>query len=388
VRHNVSDSRTLNPHIEELRQVASRIAGNEIQAFVVGENLMVNAAAEDLIIGQAKSLIVLLVVIFLVMSAMFTSLKGGMVALVPSVIPIVMMFGTMGLLDIPLNPGTVMVAVIAIGIAIDGTVHLFSRYNELCRKTTDNEQAVRITIAEEALPVVATSVALALGFGILLFSNFTIIAQFGALSAATMLFAVFANLLITPIIMSRIRLIGLYDIVAMDMQRDVLEHSPLFQGMSNYQIRKAILISELQEFVPGEVMLEQGTYGRSLYVVLKGEVEVLRHDGEEVRQLALRGAGEVFGEVGYVRQIQRTAEVKAIGHVQALRFDFERMRHDLHYFPRIVAALNFNISRVLGERLAEVMDSADTHIDQPHADDGSQAPHDPAWREDQVPGQS
>jgi hypothetical protein len=381
VRHNVSDSRTLNPYIEELRQVASRIAGNEIQAFVVGENLMVNAAAEDLMVAQAKSLIVLLVVIFLIMSAMFTSLKGGMVALVPSVIPIVMMFGTMGLLDIPLNPGTVMVAVIAIGIAIDGTVHLFSRYNELCRTTTDNEQAVRITIAEEALPVVATSVALALGFGILLFSNFTIIAQFGALSAATMLFAVFANLLITPIIMSRIRLIGLYDIVAMDMQRDVLEHSPLFQGMSNYQIRKAILISELQEFEAGEVMLEQGTYGRSLYLVLKGEVEVLRHDGEEIRRLALRGAGDVFGEVGYVRQIQRTAEVKAITAVQALRFDFERMRHDLHYFPRIVAALNFNISRVLGERLAEVMDSADTHIDHPRADAGSQAPDDPARRE-------
>jgi len=36
------------------------------------------------------------------------------------------------------------------------------------------------------------------------------------------------------------------------------------------------------------------------------------------------------------------------------------MRRDLHYFPRIVAALNFNISRILGERLAEVMSAADT----------------------------
>ena len=34
------------------------------------------------------------------------------------------------------------------------------------------------------------------------------------------------------------------------------------------------------------------------------------------------------------------------------------MRNDLRYFPRIVAALNFNISRILGERLAEVMDAA------------------------------
>ena len=355
VRHNVSDSRTLNPHIEELKEVAARIAGNDMRAYVVGENLMVNAAAEGLMVAQAKSLLVLLLVIFLIMSAMFTSIKGGLVSLVPSVIPIVMMFGVMGMLDIPLNPGTAMVAVIAIGIAIDGTIHLFSRYNELCRQTSDNDRAVQITVGEEAVPVVATSIALALGFGILLFSNFSIIAQFGALSAATMLFAVFANLLITPIILSRIRLVGLYDILAMNMQRGVLEASPLFQGMSNYQIRKAILISELQEFAPQELLLEQGTYGRSLYLVLSGDVEVVRHDGGERRRLARRGAGDVFGEVGYVREIQRTADVRAVTQVQALRFDFDRMKRDLRYFPRIVAALNFNISRILGERLAEVM---------------------------------
>ena len=106
------------------------------------------------------------------------------------------MFGLMGLLDIPLNPGTAMVAVIAIGIAIDGTIHLFSRYNALCRGSSDYDDAVLTTVREEAMPVITTSLALAVGFGILTLSNFTIIAQFGALSAATMLFGVFANLLI------------------------------------------------------------------------------------------------------------------------------------------------------------------------------------------------
>ncbi|RKZ37307.1 MAG: hypothetical protein DRQ37_02165 [Gammaproteobacteria bacterium] len=355
VRHNVSDSRTLNPHIRELKEAAKRIAGPSMRAYVVGENLMVNAAAEGLMTAQAKSLGILLLVIFLIMSAMFTSLKGGFVALVPGIIPIILMFGTMGLLGIALNPGTAMVAVIAVGIAIDGTIHLFSRYNELCRESSDNEYAIRQTVAEEAIPVVATSLALALGFGVLLFSNFTIIAQFGALSAATMLFAVFANLLITPIIMSKIRLVGLYDILAMNMSREVLEESPLFQNMSNYQIRKAILISKLEKFSPGEHLIEQGTFGRSMYLILSGQVEVIRRDGGEERQVAERGAGAVFGEVGYVREIQRTADVRAVDQVEALRFDYERMRKDLRYFPRIVAALNFNISRILGERLAEVM---------------------------------
>ncbi|MEM7407453.1 MAG: efflux RND transporter permease subunit [Pseudomonadota bacterium] len=355
VRHNVSDSRTLNPHIAELKQVAQRLAGGGMQAYVVGENLMVNAAAESLITGQAKSLAVLVFVIFIIMSIMFTSFKGGLIALVPSLIPIVLMFGVMGLLGIPLNPGTAMVAVIAVGIAIDGTIHLFSRYNEHSRQNADNEEAVRVTVGEEALPVVATSLALSLGFGILLFSNFTIIAQFGALAAATMLFSVFANLLITPIIMARIRLVGLYDILAMNMDGSVLEESPLFQDMTNYQIRKAILISEQREFAPGSLVVTQGTFGRSMYLVLSGQAEVVRRDGDEARQVAVVGAGTVLGEVGYVREIERTADVRALTHVQALHFDFDRMRRDLRYFPRIVAALNFNISRILGERLADAM---------------------------------
>ncbi len=355
VRHNVSDSRTLNPHIVELKQMAERIAGGEMYAYVVGENLMINAAAEDLIAGQAKSLGLLVLVIFIIMSVMFTSLKGGLIALIPSVIPIILMFGVMGFLGIPLNPGTAMVAVIAIGIAVDGTIHLFSRYNEYSRQNADNEQAVHITVGEEAIPVVATSLALALGFGILLFSNFTIIAQFGALAAATIMFSVFANLLVTPIIMSRIRLVGLYDILSMNMDENVLEESPLFRDMTNYQIRKAILISELKEFPPGQLLLEQGTFGRSLYLVLRGQAEVVRRDGEEARQVAVVGAGTVLGEVGYVREIERTADVRSLTHVEALRFDYNRMRRDLRHFPRIVAALNFNISRILGERLADAM---------------------------------
>jgi predicted RND superfamily exporter protein/CRP-like cAMP-binding protein len=384
VRHNISDSRTLNSHIRELKQVVSKIAGGQVRGYVVGENLMINAAADTLVGAQARSLAILLFAIFIIMSAMFTSYKGGLVSLIPSLIPIILMFGVMGLLGIPLNPGTAMVAVIAIGIAIDGTIHLFSRYNELCRRSVDNEEAVQNTVGEEAIPVIATSLALALGFGVLLFSNFTIIAQFGALSAATMLFAVFANLLITPIIMSRIRLVGLYEILAMAMQRDVVENSPLFRDMSNYQIRKAILISERHEFEAGENLVEQGTVGRSMYLILSGQVEVLRHDGGKTLSLSVLDAGQVFGEIGFIRETERTADVRALSQVEVLRFDYEKLGTDLKFFPHIVAKLNFNISRILGERLADLTEefAAQSSIkDSVHtaaADDGSGADSQPA----------
>ncbi len=353
VRHNVTDSRTLNRHIAELEEIVTRVAGIDMRGHVVGENLMINRAAESLMTAQVKSLGILLLVIFLLMSMMFTSFKGGFIALIPSIIPIILMFGVMGLLDISLNPGTAMVAVIAIGIAVDGTIHLFSRYNDLCRKTSDNAEAVRMTVEHEAMPVVATSLSLAVGFGVLLFSNFTVVAQFGAMSALTMLFSIYANLLITPIIMSRVRLVGLYEILVMRMQKDLLKQSPLFTGMNSYQIRKAILISEYKNFDDQALIIREGTTERSMYLLLSGAVSIERH-GHVVTSLKV---GDVFGEIGFVRETLRTADVRAQGDVQLLRFDFERLQKDLKYFPNIVAKLNFNISCILGERLAEVIEA-------------------------------
>jgi predicted RND superfamily exporter protein len=352
VRHNVTDSRTLNRHIAELEEIVTQIAGVKMRGYVIGENLMINRAAESLMTAQVKSLGILLLVIFLLMSMMFTSFKGGFIALIPSVIPIILMFGVMGLLDISLNPGTAMVAVIAIGIAVDGTIHLFSHYNDLCRKTSDNAEAVRKTVEHEAMPVVATSLSLAVGFGVLLFSNFTVVAQFGAMSALTMLFSIYANLLITPIIMSRVRLVGLYEILVMRMQKDLLKQSPLFIGMNGYQIRKAILISEYKDFSDNSLIIKEGTTERSMYLVLSGSVNVERN-GHLVKSLQV---GDVFGEIGFVRETLRTADVRAQGEVQLLRFDYERLHKDLKYFPNIVAKLNFNISCILGERLAEVIE--------------------------------
>jgi predicted RND superfamily exporter protein len=356
VRHNISDSSVLNRNAEELAGVVAQIAGGDLRAHVVGRNLMVNAAAESLIQAQLKSLGILLLAIFLIMSAMFTSIKGGLIGLVPALIPIILVFGAMGLLEIPLNPGTAMVAVIAIGIAVDGTIHLLSRYNELCRRTSDYQSAVRITVQEEATPLVSTSFALALGFSVLLFSNFTVIAQFGALSAATMLFSVFANLLITPLIMSRVRLIGLHQILALKMQQAALARSPLFQGMSNYQIRKAILISDTRDYEKDTLLIKQGTVGKSMYLLLSGQAEVIWHDGPRRQRIRYLNSGDVFGEIGFVGDARRTADVRAVTQVSVLRYDLERIRRDLKYFPRIVARLNFNISVVLGTRLYEHME--------------------------------
>jgi len=88
-------------------------------------------------------------------------------------------------------------------------------------------------------------------------------------------------------------------------------------------------------------------------LIIKGEMEVAHPHDMESHVLATLKPGDVFGEIAFVREIKRTADVVARNAVTVLKFDFERLEHDLQYFPRIVAKLNFNISYILGERLAE-----------------------------------
>lgn len=359
VRHDVRDSTVLNHHVEELRQVVRHIAGPDMATSVTGESLMTSAAADRLPGAQARALATGLAAILLVMSLMFTSFRAGLVALVPAALPAALVFVVMALLGIPLNAGTAMVAVIAAGIAIGGAAGLFLRYNALCRRTPDHDEAILEAVRKEARPVVATSLALALGFGVLLLSDLAIVAQFGLLAACAMLFSVFANLLVLPMILSRIRLVGLYEILAMQVHREVLDDSPLFRGMTPYQVRKAILISELHEVAAGARLLEQGTVGRSMYLVVSGELEVVRRDEGGERRLALLRPGDVLGEIGFIRATLRTADVRALGPVSVLRFDRDKLASDLRFFPRIAAKLNFNISCVLGQRLAELVESDD-----------------------------
>lgn len=354
VRHNLSDSIRLNRTLDEIREVAPIVLGPNVDYALTGKNLMVNAAAESLVSGQISSLFLILGVIFVLFSFLYTSVLAGLLSLVPNVIPVLMNFGLMGFLGVPLNPGTAMVAAIAIGVAVDDTIHLMTRFGAESRNHLHEADAVRATIRGESIPIVSTSIALALGFSVLGFSSFSIVAQFGLLAAATMIYALVSDLLVMPILLQHLRLATVWDIVALQLDREVLVRCPLFQGMSPYQTKKVVLLSQMQDFDDGEIVIEKGSRSSGMYVVLKGEAQVQFTRGELQLDLDNLKPGDVFGEIGFSGDdIERTATVLAAEAMTVVRIDAAGAKKGLRFYPRIAARLHQNISNILGQRLVE-----------------------------------
>ena len=353
VRHRLSDSEDLNRYLRELREELTRTLPEEMTFKITGKNLMINRAAESLFSGQVDSLIMLIIVIFLIMSFLFTSPVAGLISLVPNLIPVVFCFGVMGLFGIPLNPGTATVAAIAVGIAIDDTIHLMTRYGENCRIEPDLFKASILTIRGEAVPVISTSISLACGFATLLLSGFNIVLQFGVLAASTMIFALFSDLLVSPILLRFVRLVGMWDILVMKINKDVLINSPLFKGMSVYQIKKAILLSQMHEFKDPETVIRQGEKTSNMYLVLSGKIDIVRDDGGKEIKIQTMNPGEVFGEVAFAGEIERTASARAIGPSEMISLDSQSIEQSLRFYPRISKKLFENMCEILSIKLAK-----------------------------------
>ncbi len=192
---------TTREQLELVREIERFAAGNLDRRLSFRATGVVHLFAvkfNALVRSLVQSFGVAFLFILVVMAIQLRSLKAGVCAMVPNVLPIVLGFGLMGFLDIPLSVSTVMIASVGIGIAVDDTIHFLLRYRRELRRIRHPRQAVRRTLLETGRAMVYSSLGLALGFSILLFSSFRPNREFGLLTAFIMAVALLADLFVTP----------------------------------------------------------------------------------------------------------------------------------------------------------------------------------------------
>src|SRR5262249_24898780 len=120
----------------------------ELRANVTGKAILYTAMQENLAYSFWQALATAILPIVLVLALLFRSLKFGLLSMVPNVFPIAATFGIMGILGIPLDPGSALVADVGIGITLDDTVHYFAKYLAHRRRGAAPEEAVQEAFSE------------------------------------------------------------------------------------------------------------------------------------------------------------------------------------------------------------------------------------------------
>ncbi len=353
VRHSLTGSWELG---QALRQIDRYVAGNVhgVQVHPAGQSILTNRAADYMAVNEVTSFAWTLGIIGIIHSLLFMSIKAGLLSLIPNVAPVIYSFGLMGLLGIPLSTGTAMVATIAIGIAVDDTVHNMMTYSRQLNEHRDERAAVLQTLLIQFRPIVFVSMALACGFIVLVFSRFVPTMYLGFLSAFVMMAAMISELVLTPILLASTRLVTVWDLLLIRMNADLVKRAPLFEGLSRWEARKVVLTGMLQSLAAGEYAIRRGDQGRHLYMVVAGRLLVVDSDldGHE-RTLAIVDAGGVFGETGMVADGYRTFSARAETPSEILQLDFGALERLRKRFPFTAAKVFRNLARILGERLQD-----------------------------------
>lgn len=197
-RTSVHGSRELGDMLLKIDRFLEEKVPPEIRFRITGETRKVVNIVDYLVEGQVNSILMAMVTISIIMFFIMKSFQLGLISLVPNFFPIVMNFGIMAFLGIPLNTSTSLIAAIAIGIAVDDTIHFMYQYKKQLSRTSGISKAVQNAIMYKGSAIITTSLILFAGFGVLMFSSFVPTIQFGFLTAVIMISALAGDLIITP----------------------------------------------------------------------------------------------------------------------------------------------------------------------------------------------
>jgi uncharacterized protein len=328
-----------------LDELPKRLSGR-----VTGDLVLLRHTADSISWGQVQSLGTALLTIYLTLSLLLTSLRVGLYALVPNVLPIAIYYGVLGLADVPLNLATSLIGAITLGIAVDDTVHYFARFALEARRLGDERRATISTLRAVIRPVTATTIGLCLGFLVLTTSELRYQVQFGLLSAFTMAVGWGLELTLSPAICSRIRLVTLWDVLRLDLGPEPHRSIPLFAGLSRRQARIFALMSRVVTVPAGERLFGEGDHGNKMFVVIDGELVASTSRGGERVEFSRMRRGDVVGEVALFSE-GRTADVDVARDARLLRFGEADLARLGRRHPRIAAQVYRNLNRVLASRV-------------------------------------
>lgn len=192
---------------EEMARVESQLQKKINEIFpkerytvtLTGKALVFQKGTAYLVDNLIESIIFAIFMIVILMAYMFRSGKMILVSLITNILPLCITSGLMGYLGIPLKPSTILVFSIAFGISVDNAIQFMAKYrHDLIANNGKVKKSVMSAIRETGISTFYTSIVLIFGFATFTLSSFSGTIALGGLISCTLMFAMFANLIVLP----------------------------------------------------------------------------------------------------------------------------------------------------------------------------------------------
>lgn len=159
-------------------------------------------AQQVLLKSLISSLGLALLLITVVVIVLLKSVLGGIYAMLPNIFPIGVAFGWISWMNVPVDVGTMMTASIALGIAIDGTLHLITWFEECLDKERHRAEAVRNALDYCGPALFQTSLIISVGMFMLIGADLLLISRFGWLMALLVMTALAGDVILLPALLA------------------------------------------------------------------------------------------------------------------------------------------------------------------------------------------
>ena len=325
----------------------------DLQFSYTGGGVLASESANNIAQGQINSVILALALVFVMLSMLFLSWKMGVIALFPNVITILVFFGSLGWLDIPIGVTISVIAAIALGIGVDDTIHFLSHYNEYANKLRNKRKASMKTVPVVGRAMLFSTMALAAGFILFSQSEMESVILFGTFTAFTLLACLAIDLTFLPSVVMETGLITVWDYVGLKFDDEFVKDIDMFENMSVREAKMASLMAYTVDMEPGKQLFSQGEIGEEMYVVLNGSISIFLENDEIRTDLVRLEKGNTFGEMGLFRNAERSASAEAYEKTRLLVINRDCLEPLKKRHPKIASKLFLNLANNLQSSLKE-----------------------------------
>ncbi|MBQ4143787.1 MAG: MMPL family transporter [Thermoguttaceae bacterium] len=170
----------------------------EVSCVVTGAIPLVFKAQQQLLKDLIVSFMTAFILILFTMIVLLRSVCAGLIAILPNILPSIVIFGILAALEIKIDIGTMMTASVALGITVDGTLHFLTWFQRGIALGYDRKNAVLYAYSNCAGAMVQTAFICSFTFLVFVFSDFMPVARFAWMLCVLLTAAIIADLFLTP----------------------------------------------------------------------------------------------------------------------------------------------------------------------------------------------